>query len=39
MMVDFVHFASLYVIFMVILRLLQARFAGTEFGKCLAFFG
>jgi hypothetical protein len=36
---DFIQFAALYLIFMTALRLLQARFQGTEFGKVLAFYG
>lgn len=36
---DFIHFAALYFILMTFIRLGQARFAGTEFGKLLAFYG
>lgn len=36
---DFIHFAALYFILMTVIRLGQARFAGTEFGKLLAFYG
>lgn len=36
---DFIQFAAMYFILMTALRLLQAKFQGTEFGKTLAFFG
>jgi hypothetical protein len=36
---DFVQFAAMYLIFVTMLRLLQGRFQGTEFGKVLAFYG
>lgn len=39
MLVDFIHFAAMYFILMTFVRLGQARFAGTEFGKLLAFYG
>lgn len=39
MVVDFIHFAAMYAILMVMLRLGQAQFAGTNFGKVLALLG
>lgn len=39
MLVDFIHFAAMYLILMTLVRLGQAKFAGTEFGKLLAFYG
>lgn len=36
---DFLQFAAHFFILMTALRLLQAKFAGTELGKTLAFFG
>ena len=36
---DFLQFIALYAIMITGLRLLQAKFQGTEFGKTLAFFG
>lgn len=37
MLADFVHFFALYIIASIILRLLQVRYADTEWGKALAF--
>jgi hypothetical protein len=39
MVIDFIHFLAMFAIAMTLLRLGQAQFAGTEFGKVLAFFG
>jgi hypothetical protein len=39
MLVDFFHFAANYIILLVVLRLLQARLADTQWGSALAFLG
>lgn len=39
MLIDLVHFAALYAILVTLIRLGQAYFINTEFGKLLAFFG
>lgn len=39
MLVDFLHFAAMYAILITLIRLGQAKLAGTEWGKILAFMG
>lgn len=39
MVIDIFHWIFIYAIVITALRLGQAKFAGTEFGKVLAFFG